>query len=339
VNGLDLRVFRDLGIEPVRLRTSRGSYKPHVVITFDDHFFAVDTTRSFKNDAVVPDAYLITHAHSDHYGNSAMLSPNAVCSQETARALEMRFNREYKGRTFRIGQTIDINGVGVSTYPTNHTIGACAFYWENSRGSTILVTGDVKDASVLPGCDILVTEANYGDPTDPGCYFEDDIAGLETVLENNVALGAYSFGKSQRAVSLIRQSGWHNEISMDSMSYKLTKELMQDCGSLKEIMEYNGGFNEHNGITIVPPWDLKKLPGRIKKYVLTGRDDHYYPAINISDHMDVTGLVDMVMELQPEVTMVYHPNGDRPSRLAEHLNKIGYQAAALSEITQEDHWI
>lgn len=326
-------MFRELGIEPIRLTTKRGNYRPHTVLSFDDHLFAVDTTRSFKNDPVIPDAYLITHAHSDHHGKSAMLSPDSVCSKETAIALEMRFNKEYKGHTFEIGDTIDINGVEVSTHPTHHTIGACAFSWENSSGTTVVVTGDLKDFSHLPECDLLVTEANYGDPGDPSCYFEDDIAGLEHVLENNIALGAYAFGKAQRAVDIIRQSGWWDEISMDSMSYRLTKGLMCDCGPLKEILEYNAG---HSTITIVPPWDLNKLPGSMKKYVLTGRQDYYYPAINISDHIDVVGLMNMVKELQPEVTLIYHPDGHRPLKMAEHLNRVGYSAVALSELMSEN---
>jgi putative mRNA 3-end processing factor len=321
-------VMRDLGITPIRLTTSRGSYRPHMVLSFDDTIFAVDTSRTFKNDQIQPDAYIITHAHSDHHGKSAMLSPKAICTEETAKALEIRFNRKYKGRTFKIGETITINDVVVATHPTYHTIGSCAFSWENSNGTRILVTGDIKDASHLPDCDFLVTEANYGDPNDPACYFEDDLSGLEQILENNVALGAYAFGKAQRAVNLIRNAGWVNEISMDTMGYRLTEMLMCHCGPLTEIIQYN---EKYEGITIVPPWNLGKLPHSMKKYVLTGRKDYYYPTIHISDHMDVTGLVEMVTRLQPESTLIYHPNGHRPQRLAEHLNKVGFPALALSE--------
>jgi putative mRNA 3-end processing factor len=321
--------IHDLGLEVVRLTTIRKTNRPHLALCFDDHIFAVDTTRTFRNDPIQPDAYLITHAHSDHHGKSAMVSPKSICSEETARALEIRFDKEYRGRTFRIGDTIDIDGVEVATHPTHHTIGSCAFSWENDNGTRILVTGDVKDDSDLPDCDFLVTEANYGDPADMSCYFEDDIAGLEQVIGDNVALGAYAFGKAQRAVSIVRNAGWQDEISMDTKGYNLTKGLMCDCGTLTEIMQYNGG---HEGMVIVPPWDLGKLPGSMKKYVLTGRRDYYYPAIHISDHMDVTGLVNMVMTLQPEATLIYHPDGHRPHRLAAHLNKVGYTAAALGEL-------
>ena len=324
-------IMGSMGVFPLRLTNTRGNFRPHVFLSFDEHVFAIDTSRTFKKDLVQPDAYLITHAHSDHNGKSAMLSPNAVCSKETALALEIRFGKEYKGRTFRLGDTIDINGIEVSTHHTHHTIGSTAFSWENEQGTRILVTGDVKDSSHLPDCDFLVTEANYGDPADPACYFEDDVVGLEQVIGDNVALGAYAFGKAQRAVSLVRNAGWQDAISMDSKGYNLTKGLMSDCGPLNEITEYNGRYE---GMVIVPPWDLGKLPGSMKKYVLTGRRDYYYPAIHISDHMDVTRLVDMVTGLKPEATLVYHPGGDRPSKLAKHLNKVGCPAVALSELNR-----
>ena len=57
----------DLGVEPVRRVNSRGGLAPHLFIKFDSHLFSVDTSRSPKA-SIQPDAYLITHAHSDHYG-------------------------------------------------------------------------------------------------------------------------------------------------------------------------------------------------------------------------------------------------------------------------------
>jgi len=177
-----LKPLFDLGVLPIRHRTNRG-FRPHVSLVFNAGrrlTFAVDTTNS---RSIQPDAYLITHAHSDHHGKSAMLSEKAVCSRETAQALEILYGREYAGRTFKLGDTIDICGVKVKTYPAHHTIGSTAFYWENEVGTRILVTGDVKDAKDLPKCDCLVTEANYGDPGDPNCHFQDDINKFKEVVE------------------------------------------------------------------------------------------------------------------------------------------------------------
>ncbi|MBE0522133.1 MAG: MBL fold metallo-hydrolase [Candidatus Methanoperedenaceae archaeon] len=317
----------DLGVLPIRYRTSRG-FKPHVSLVFNAEkklTFAVDTSNSCD---CRPDAFLITHAHSDHHGKSAMVSENAVCSGETARALEILYGKEFAGSTFRTGESIDICGVEVKTYPTHHTIGSCAFYWENELGTRILVTGDLKDAADLPECDVLVTEANYGDPSDPKCHFKDDIEGfreaVEASIDGNIALGAYSFGKAQRAVKLIRESGYSGDIGMEPVSLALTEGLMDNAGQLVDV-------NSDCGIRIVTPAQIPALSGT-KKFILTGRKDYKIPTINISDHMDVNELVGMVEGCNPEAVIVYHPGGHRPYKLAGHLNKMGTYARALGEI-------
>ncbi|MBU4492714.1 MAG: MBL fold metallo-hydrolase [Euryarchaeota archaeon] len=313
----------DLGVLPIRHRTKRG-FKPHVSLVFNAErrlTFAVDTTNSFS-----PDAYLITHAHSDHHGKSAMLSEKAVCSKETAQALEILYGRKYAGKTFQIGETIQISGVDVKTYPTHHTIGSCAFYWENDVGTRVLVTGDVKDAKDLPKCDCLVTEANYGDPDDPRCHFKDDINAFKEAVEasDDIAFGAYAFGKAQRAVKLLRESGYSGEIGMEPVSRALTEGLMKNIGRIVDL-------DSDCGIRITTPGGILRLQAA-RKFILTGRRDYKFPTINISDHMDVNGLISMVKHCAPAAVITYHPGGARPLKLAAYLNKTGVYARALEEI-------
>ncbi len=312
----------DLGVEPLRRVNSRGGLAPHLFVKFDSHLFCVDTSRSPKA-CVQPDAYLITHAHSDHYGKSAMLSPRALASKETARALEIRYDKEYKGRTFAVGESVLIGDVEVKTYSTGHTIGATAFYWETEVGTRVLATGDVKDYSHLPRCDFLITEANYGDPWDPSCIFEDDLSGFFEALQSGASFGAYAFGKAQRAVALMRAMGYDGEIGMDEQSLALTRELMPDAGPLTKA---NGG-----GTNVVTPWNLHQLPGR-NKYFLTGRRDTSYPTIRLSDHLDFRGLMKMFEHISPREIMVYHPEGERANLLAHHLQQCGMETTALGQI-------
>ncbi|MGB9939154.1 MBL fold metallo-hydrolase [Methanosarcina sp.] len=323
----------DLGVLALRQRNSRGTFKPHVSIRFRDcagdlRTFSIDTTRT-PGKHLQPDAYLITHAHSDHHGKSAMLSPNAVCSEKTAMALEIRHDRKYAGSMFRLGDEIEIENTMVKTFPTEHTAGATAFYWENDVGTRILVTGDIKDAGGLPPCDVLITEANYGDPADPSCHFSDDLESMRAALFENgpVAFGAYEFGKAQRAVELIRGFGYDGAIRMEARTRALTRSMLEDAGEL-------AGFDseEGNGVYVVAPWDLDKLPWNMKKYVLSCRMDYPYPIIRISDHLDACGLEDMVRKLSPEVTLVYHPGGHRPSKFSKHLNSIGIDSISIDQI-------
>jgi putative mRNA 3-end processing factor len=323
----------DLGVLALRQRNSRGTFKPHISVRFRDEtgdlrMFSIDTTRT-PGKIAQPDAYLITHAHSDHHGKSAMLSPNAICSDKTAVALEIRHDKRYAGRMFGLGDEIDVIGMRVKTFPTKHTVGATAFYWENDVGTRILVTGDVKDAGRLPPCDVLITEANYGDPADPTCHFADDLEGMRRALFENgqVAFGAYEFGKAQRAVELIRGFGYDGAIRMDARTRALTRTMLEDAGELAEL-----GSEGDDGVFIVAPWELNKLPWNMKKYVLSCRMDYPYPIIKISDHLDVCGLENMVRKLNPEVTLVYHPSGHRPYKFSEYLNSMGIDSISIDQI-------
>ena len=323
----------DLGVLVLRQHNSRGNFKPHISVRFRDNdgdlrMFSIDTTRTMGKHSY-PDAYLITHAHSDHHGKSAMISSNSVCSEKTAIALEIRHDKRYAGSIFRLGDEIDVGRVKVKTFPTEHTSGATAFYWENEIGSRILVTGDIKDASKLPPCDVLITEANYGDPEDPSCHFVDDLEGMKYALFEHepVAFGAYEFGKAQRAVKLIREFGYEGAIHMDARTRALTQSMLEDTGELEGLS--SGG---NDGVFIVAPWNLDKLPSNMKKYVLSCRMDYPYPIIKISDHLDACGLENMVRKLNPEVTLTYHPGGYRPSKFSKHLNSIGIDSISIDQI-------
>lgn len=310
----------DRCMEAVRRINSRGGCAPHLSISFDTHLFSIDTSRAPKA-AVQPDAYFITHAHSDHYGKSAMLSPRAVASVQTARALEIRYDREFQGRTFQVGESIIVDDVLVDTHPTGHTIGSSAFSWQTERGEKVLVTGDVKDYNHLPKSDFLIMEANYGDPYDPSCIFDDDLAAFSEALDAGASFGAYAFGKAQRAVALMRAMGYKDEIGMDEKSLLLTSELMGEAaGPLEPV---NG-----SGINVVTPWNLNMVCSR-RKYFLTGRRDGHYPTIQISDHLDFRGLMRMIEHVSPEKVLVYHPEGARAGLLAHHLRECGLDTTSL----------
>lgn len=323
----------EMGFLPVRRKSKGGKFKPNLSIAFKANgtlmTFGIDTTRMGRGQD--EDQYfMITHAHTDHYGKSAMLSPKSIASDKTAVALELRHDQRYQGIRFKLGETIDVEGVEVKTYPTHHSIGATAFSWVNDQGARILVTGDIKDYRDLPKCDVLVTEATYGNPQDLGCIFEDDIDAFRAALDHDkVSFGAYSFGKAQRAVNLIREMGIDTPIEMDRSSLLLTRHLLgDDAGDLCKLGE-NGGH-----LCITSPWSLNKLPYDIKKYVLTGQQFYDHPCICISDHMDFNGLRDMVYALDPKFTLVYHPEIGNSRYFSMFLNKNGKEACTLTDLAR-----
>ncbi len=320
-----------MGYVPLRRKTSGGKYKPHFSLSFSsrgkDVTFGIDTTRLTRND---DQYFLITHAHTDHYGKSAMLSKRSLASDKTAIALELRHDQRFEGMRFKVGETVDVDGVKVKTYPTHHSIGSTAFYWENELGVKTLVTGDIKDYKDLPKCDLLVMEATYGNPGDLSCVFEDDYAGFEAALgERRVGFGAYSFGKAQRAVSLIRGMGDDRPIGMDRSSLMLTRHLLGDEAG--DIVRLDSGYD--GGLCITSPWSLDRLPYNMKKYVLTGQRYYDHPCICISDHIDFTGLQEMVDRLDPGFVIVYHPEVGNSRYFSSFLNNNGREACTLAELS------
>ncbi|HMK45319.1 MAG TPA: MBL fold metallo-hydrolase [Methanocella sp.] len=321
----------EMGFLPLRYRTNSGNYKPHFSITFksggERRTFGIDTTRNSRKD---DQYFLITHAHSDHNGKSAMLSERSIASDKTATTLELRHDQYYQGTKFTVGETIDIDGVTVKTYNTHHSIGATAFYWENDVGVRILVTGDVKDFRELPRCDVLVTEATYGNPTDPDCIFTDDLDAFAAALVSHrrVGFGAYSFGKAQRVVSLIRKLGYNNPIEMDKNSLRLTRHLLgDDAGELAELGELDGR------LCITSPWHLHRLPIGVKKFVLTGQKHYEHQTICLSDHLDFEGLKNMVYTINPELTLVYHPESGNSTIFSDFLNQNCKRSISLADLS------
>lgn len=330
----------EAGVLIYRIKSASGM-KPHLCVRFRDEDgiirdFAVDTSRT--PGKVQPDAYLITHAHSDHFGRSTMNSEKAWCSYETAKALEIRYEKEFCGNRFVTGSTVSIEGTRVRTIPVYHTPGSCAFMWENDVGTKILVTGDVKCADDLPKCDVLITEASYGDPDDPSCHFSEDTRLFEAVVSENagrrkIAFGAYDFGKAQKAVSLLREIGYDGPIFMSEKTAELTKCFVENCGDLETVSLTDRRKKDGEDLLIVPPPSLSYLPSSYRRFVLTCRRDYPYPNIRMSDHLDADGLSLMVDDCDPELTIVYHPNkGSRPDRFAAHLRQKGHEAMSLSQI-------
>jgi Cft2 family RNA processing exonuclease len=87
------------------------------------------------------------------------------------------------------------------------------------------------------------------------------------------------------------------------------------------------------GICIVPISDLSSFGPDTKKYVLTCRLDYPFESIRLSDHLDVDGLTQMVKNISPKMTVVYHPDkSQRADRFAKHLEKNGFKALSINQI-------
>jgi putative mRNA 3-end processing factor len=135
-----------------------------------------------------------------------------------------RYGEGFAGATqaLRYGETLVRNGVEISLVPAGHILGSAQAV-VRAKGMTVVVSGDYKrrrDATCAPfepvACDVFVTEATFGIPV---FAFPDD--GDETLrLLKSVAqfperthlVGAYSLGKAQRIIRLLRAAGYDKTI-------------------------------------------------------------------------------------------------------------------------------
>lgn len=119
-------------------------------------------------------------------------------------------------------KSLTIGGVTLRLVPAGHVLGAAQIVLE-WQGSRAVVSGDYKrqrDPTCAPfegvECDVFVTEATFGFPVFRHPPPEHEIAKLLKSLslfpERSHVVGAYSLGKSQRVIALLREAGWDQPI-------------------------------------------------------------------------------------------------------------------------------
>ena len=174
---------------------------------------------------------LITHGHADHArpGHGAVMA-----TPETLAIMAARYGEDLcrERQPAAYGETVAVNGVRVSFHPAGHVLGSAQILFE-TKGFRAVVSGDYKRQSdptaapfeVVP-CDLFVTEATFGLPV----FRHPDAAEEVAKLMDSVALfpdrahlvGAYSLGKAQRLIALLRQAGWEAPVHLHGAMVRVT---------------------------------------------------------------------------------------------------------------------
>ena len=158
---------------------------------------------------------LITHGHSDHAraGHGAVLA-----TRETLAIMALRYGAQFCGeqQVIAYGESVTLGAIDVSFHPAGHVLGSAQIRLRGPAGC-VVVSGDYKrahDPTCAPfellHCDAFVTEATFGLPV----FRHPDAAGEVTKLLRSCALfperahlvGAYSLGKAQRVMKLLRDA-------------------------------------------------------------------------------------------------------------------------------------
>jgi putative mRNA 3-end processing factor len=187
--------------------------------------FHIDPTRPVEKA-------LITHGHSDHAraGHGAVLA-----TQETLDIMRLRYGESFAGSTqaIRYGEQLTLGDTQVSFHPAGHVLGSAQIRVA-CGGMRIVASGDYKDVSdptcapfELVPCDVFITEATFGLPV----FRHHDADGEIGKLLHSVKLfperahlvGAYSLGKAQRVIALIRAAGHDQTIYLHGAMEKITR--------------------------------------------------------------------------------------------------------------------
>ncbi len=187
--------------------------------------FHIDPTRPV-------DKAIITHGHSDHAraGHGAVLA-----TQETLDLMRLRYGEHFAGTTqaTRYGESVDLGGVTVTFHPAGHVLGS-AQVAVKANGFTIVASGDYKDVAdptctpfELVPCNVFITEATFGLPVfrhgDPDGEIAKLLRSVALFPERAHLVGAYSLGKAQRVIALLRKAGYDRPIYLHGAMEKITR--------------------------------------------------------------------------------------------------------------------
>src|SRR6202023_1448675 len=204
----------------------------------------------FDIDPVRPvERAVITHGHSDHAraGHGAGLA-----TQETLDLMRLRYGENFAGSTqaAAYGESVALGDAKVTFHPAGHVLGSAQIAVE-ADGLRVVASGDYKNVAdptcapfELVPCDVFITEATFALPV----FRHGEPSGEIAKLLHSVALfperahlvGAYSLGKAQRVIALIRQAGYDKPIylhcALESMTrYYAARQDIQDLGELRLV--------------------------------------------------------------------------------------------------------
>jgi putative mRNA 3-end processing factor len=139
-------------------------------------------------------------------------------------------------------------------------------------GLRIVASGDYKDVSdptcapfELVPCDVFITEATFGLPVfrhgDPAAEIGRLLHSVELFPERAHLVGAYSLGKAQRVIALIRQAGYDRPIYLHGALEGITRYYRDHGVELGVIKPVRGGSKPElaGTIALCPPSSLQDL--------------------------------------------------------------------------------
>jgi putative mRNA 3-end processing factor len=216
---------------------------------------------------------LITHGHADHArpGHGAVMA-----TRETLALMELRYGAEFSTsrQTANYAEAMRIGDATVSFHPAGHVLGSAQIMIE-ANGYRVVVSGDYKrghDPTCAPfevlRCDAFISEATFGLPVfrhpDPRAEVARLLDSCRAFPDRAHLVGAYSLGKAQRVMALLREAGWERPIHVHGAMEKITDFYRSEGVALGEISKVVGRERGKLGgeIVICPPSATRDLWAR-----------------------------------------------------------------------------
>jgi putative mRNA 3-end processing factor len=288
--------------------------------------FHIDPTRPVERA-------LITHAHSDHAraGHGAVLA-----TQETLDLMRLRYGEGFAGtaQAVRYGESVKLDGATVTFHPAGHVLGSAQIAVE-ADGLRIVASGDYKnvpDPTCAPfelvPCDVFITEATFALPVfrhgDPNGEIAKLLDSVALFPERAHLVGAYSLGKAQRVIALLRQAGYQPPIYLHGAMESITRYYQSRGISLGELRLVRGSDKAElaGTITVCPPSALndlwtRRFPDPVAAFAsgwmrvrARARQQGITLPLVISDHADWGGLTATVAATGASEIWVTHGQED-----------------------------
>ena len=311
----------------------------------------------FHIDPVRPvERAVITHGHSDHArpGHGAVLA-----TQETLDMMRLRYGDNFASTTqaVRYGEEIRLGDVKIKLHPAGHVLGSAQIA-VTCKDTCIVASGDYKDAAdptctpfeVVP-CDVFITEATFGLPVfrhgDAADEVKKLLASVALFPERAHLVGAYSLGKAQRVIALLREQGYDAPIYLHGAMEAITRYYESRGIGLGELRPVKGVKKADlaGTIALAPPsatsdiW-TRRFPDPVTAFAsgwmrvrARARQRGVELPLVISDHADWDGLTATIAATGAGEIWVTH---GREEALMHYATQQGLRARSLALIGREE---
>jgi putative mRNA 3-end processing factor len=250
--------------------------------------------------------------------------------------MRLRYGEDFAGATQAIdyGETVKLDGARVTFHPAGHVLGSAQIAVE-ADGLRIVASGDYKNVAdptcapfeLIP-CEVFITEATFGLPVfrhgDPDGEIAKLLHSVALFPERAHLVGAYSLGKAQRVIALIRKAGYDKPIYLHGALESITHYYQSRGIALGELRGVRGANKAElaGAIALCPPSALKELwsrrfPDPVTSFAsgwmrvrARARQRGVELPLVISDHADWDGLTSTIAATGASEVWVTHGQED-----------------------------